>query len=53
MTIKIFMLFGPVIPLTEISPKKNAEKAVYPDIFTAFLLIIVEKLGGICTSTGV
>lgn len=39
------MLFDPVSSLFEINSKKNAEKAVYPNIFTALLFIIVEKLG--------
>lgn len=50
MTIKIFMLFDPVIPLIEIFPKKNVGKAVYPNIFIALLFVIVEKLGKTCNS---
>lgn len=45
MTMKIFVLFDPVILLIEIYPKKNIEKGVYPNIFIALLFIIVEKLG--------
>lgn len=47
---KIFMFFDPGIPFIEIYPKKNVEKAVYPNIFIAFLLIIVGNLGKRCTS---
>lgn len=50
MTIKIFMLFDSVIPLIEIYPKKNVEKAVYPNIFIALLFIIAEKLEERCAS---
>lgn len=50
MAIKIFMLFDSVTPLIEIYPKKNVEKAVYPNILIALLFIIVEKLEERCTT---
>lgn len=50
MTIKIFMLFDPVIPLIEIYPKINVGKTVYTNVFIALLFIIVGNLGKTCNS---